>query len=72
MRFPFVDGVESHMPYVNYRGEKAWRRFIPVMLWYGSTPWHPEPQWLLTARDVEKNEMRDFALSGFISAMELP
>lgn len=27
---------------------------------------HPERQWLLTAYDVDKGTMRDFALLGFV------
>jgi hypothetical protein len=34
----------------------------PVQVWFGSTQWHPEPQWFLNARDLEKREYRDFAL----------
>lgn len=34
----------------------------PKKIWFGSTEWHKEPQWLMTAMDVEKNEIRDFAM----------
>ena len=33
--------------YTNYRGETAIRTIFPLEIWYGSTDWHPEPQWLL-------------------------
>ncbi len=56
------------LPYRNWRGETAVRSFIPRRLWWGSDEWHPEPQWLLTALDVEKDVERDFALSGFEEA----
>lgn len=71
------DTVSSAMPvgelptmpielgYKNYRGEWAMRKIVPVRVWWGSTEWHPEPQWLLQAWDVEKRANRDFALKDF-------
>jgi hypothetical protein len=47
--------------YTNYRGETARRVIIPIRFWWGSTEWHPEEQWMLSAWDVEKNARRDFA-----------
>lgn len=45
------------------------RRIVPCRslnddrgpLWYGSTQWHPEPQWLLHAFDTGCEAYRDFA-----------
>ncbi|MDR6431282.1 hypothetical protein [Brucella pseudogrignonensis] len=51
--------------YTNYRGENSIRTITPIKPWYGSTEWHPEPQWLLTAFDHEKQANRDFALKDF-------
>ena len=51
------------MRYTNYRGETAIRHIIPLRVWWGSTEWHPEPDWLLESVDVEKCATRDFALS---------
>lgn len=48
--------------YTNYRGETAIRTIVPQQIWYGSTEYHPEPQWLVTAFDVERAVGRDFAL----------
>lgn len=48
--------------YRNYKGEERLRTIIPASLWWGATAWHPEEQWLLEAMDIEKGEMRDFAL----------
>ncbi len=56
--------------YTNWRGETALRKIVPwtasgrAPFRFGSTDWHPEPQWLLSAIDVEKDQCRDFALSG--------
>lgn len=49
--------------YTNYRNETTVRSIIPDRLWFGSTPWHPKPQWLLDAFDVEKGEKRSFAVA---------
>ncbi|RYY73303.1 MAG: hypothetical protein EOO52_18015 [Gammaproteobacteria bacterium] len=48
--------------YTNYRGETGLRKIIPEKIWFGSTEWHPEPQWLLDAVDTEKNAIRNFAM----------
>lgn len=49
--------------YKNHRGEVAVRRVIPLGIVWGSTEWHPEPQWLLRALDVDKhNASRMFAM----------
>ncbi|GGW24169.1 hypothetical protein GCM10011452_09550 [Gemmobacter lanyuensis] len=53
------------LTYTNWKGETAQRRIIPRRIWWGSTAWHPEPQWILTALDVDKGEDRDFALKDF-------
>jgi len=39
------------------------RTVIPERVWFGSTEWHPEPQWLLEAFDIEKGERRSFAMA---------
>lgn len=49
--------------YTNYRRETSERTIVPERLWFGSTPWHPEPQWLLDALDLEKGERRSFAVA---------
>jgi predicted DNA-binding transcriptional regulator YafY len=48
--------------YTNYRGETARRKIVPWSLRYGSTEYHPEPQWLLEAFDLEKKAGRTFAM----------
>ena len=50
--------------YTNYRGETAIRTIVPDKIWFGSTEWHPEEQWLLDVLDVEKGERRSLAVSG--------
>jgi len=48
--------------YTNYRGETSVRKVLPIKIWFGKTDWHPEPQWLMDATDIEKNELRNFAI----------
>lgn len=56
-----TEGPPLTFTYRNYRGEVAERTAIPKRLWWGSTEWHPEPQWFVTAFDLEKQAARDFA-----------
>lgn len=49
--------------YVNYKGEASRRKVEGLPhLWYGTTEYHQDPQWLMTAFDVNKQALRDFAL----------
>lgn len=61
-----LDGMRTHrisFTYTNWRGETALRHVVPVGVEFGSTKWHPEPGWLLRARDTEKRlEERLFAM----------
>lgn len=56
------ENKQLHINYTNHRQETRPRVIVPKEIWYGSTQWHPEEQWLLKAHDVEKDEERDFAL----------
>ena len=44
---------------------------IPNRIWFGASKWHDGEQWFLHAHDVEKDEVRDFALVD-IHKMEQP
>ena len=48
--------------YTNWKGETRLRTIIPISIEFKSTEWHKEEQWILNALDVEKNEMRSFAI----------
>jgi predicted DNA-binding transcriptional regulator YafY len=50
------------LDYTNHKGERRERWVIPHRLYWGSTEYHPEPQWLLEAFDVEKQAIRTFAM----------
>ena len=49
--------------YRNHRGVYGVRRVQPIGVRYGTTEWHPEPQWLLRAFDLDKDAEREFAMS---------
>lgn len=48
--------------YKNYRGETSVRLVRPIMMSFGTTGFHPEPQWLLHAWDLNKEAERTFAM----------
>jgi hypothetical protein len=49
--------------YTNWRGVRAVRRVEPRGIWFGTSRFHVGEQWFLSALDVEKQEVRDFALT---------
>ncbi len=53
------------LTYTNWKGETAERTITPDHIYWGSTEWHPESQWLLRAWDHDKKAFRDFALKDF-------
>jgi predicted DNA-binding transcriptional regulator YafY len=58
-----VEYVRSvKIDYTNWRGERSIREIVPSRIFHGTSDWHAMPQWLMSAWDVEKQAMRDFAL----------
>ena len=51
-----------HITYTNWKGERGRRSILPGRLLWGSNRWHPEPQWLVEALDMDKCATRTFAL----------
>ncbi|MBB2973983.1 hypothetical protein [Mesorhizobium sp. RMAD-H1] len=64
---PQPSGEPVQLLYRNWRDEVSLRSITPLRVWYGSTKWHPDAQWLLTAHDHDKGAERDFALKDFAS-----
>lgn len=58
--------------YTNYRGERRMRRIKPIKIYFGTNDYHSDPQWLLSAIDVERDELRDFAMAKIHSWAPLP
>lgn len=54
--------TEVTFTYKNYRGETSVRLVRPIMVSFGATGFHPEPQWLLHGWDVNKDAERTFAM----------
>ena len=48
--------------YTNYKGEVALRRIVPRHIHFISTEWHPEPQWVMEAFDLDRGADRSFAI----------
>lgn len=59
-----------HFAYTNHRGERANRTIIPTGLEWGSTPYHPEPQWLLRAFDADRGADRTYPLQEMLAPPE--
>lgn len=60
--------------YTNWKGVRKQRWITPLnhCLWWGSTEWHKEEQWLLRAIDGEDGKVKDFALLGIHSIESSP
>lgn len=56
------DKTVVQFAYLNYKGEFAIRNINPIKIFFGSTEWHKEPQWLLRAYDYDKKAEREFAM----------
>ncbi len=65
-----MSNFEAHdavyISYINHRKDLKVRHIIPKELYYGATTWHPEPQWLLKAYDLDKKADRTFAMLGIL------
>jgi hypothetical protein len=59
-----MDADMASFEYTNHRGETTTRTVRPIRIHFGSTAWHPEPQWLMEVFDVDKVATRDYAMSG--------
>lgn len=55
-------GEEISFTYKNHKGEISERKVIPIKTYFGSTIYHPEPQKLLVAIDLDKKKERTFAI----------
>lgn len=55
-------GVTIEFDYVNWKGASSHRRVIINKVLYGNNRYHPQPQWLMEAQDIDRNEVREFAM----------
>jgi len=59
--------MRAVIDYTNWRGERRQRRIKPIQFYFGEVSWHPGPQWLVDAVDLDRtgdDRVRTFALSG--------
>lgn len=54
--------VPNKVIYTNWKGVKRERVIVPQHIYFGATKFHKTPQFLVEALDVEKDEVRHFAL----------
>jgi hypothetical protein len=54
---------EVSILYRNWKGEVAWRRIVPLSISFESSQWHPVPQWIMRALDIDKEVERSFAIA---------
>ncbi len=55
------------MDYTNWRGERRERPVKLLRAEFGANEWHPEPQWLIYAEDLEDGIVKTFATKGIHS-----
>lgn len=58
---------EVIIDYTNWRGERGLRRIRPLRMTFENNEWHHDTQWLIEAVDVDKGEVRTFALANIRS-----
>lgn len=57
--------------YTNWKGETQERKLRPMEVRFGTCePWHPEPQWLMYAYDMDKKICREFAMNKMTNVKE--
>lgn len=57
-----VFGKVQEVTYTNWKGNTSVRKIWPIKIFFGSTEYHTEPQWLVEATDLDKRQVRTFAL----------
>lgn len=55
-----------HFSYTNHRGETAPRRVMPHRLYFGTSPLHTEPVWLMSSYCFDRQAHRTFELTKMI------
>lgn len=48
--------------YTNWKGVRMNRKISPIRIFWGQNTYHPEEQYLLEAYDLDKLEIRYFAM----------
>lgn len=61
-KYSISNGSILQFDYVNWKGEASYRTIAPMTIFYGSTMYHQEDQWLMVAYDLDKTNLRIFAM----------
>ena len=61
-----MDASLVRFRYRNHKGIEEIRTVRPIRIWFGSSAWHPDSQWLLEGFDLERMQTRDYAMSGIL------
>ncbi len=62
-----LDSPPIKFYYKNWRGEYSYRTIHGApMFWYGESKYHKGAQWFIKAYDVEKQDIRDFAVNDIV------
>ncbi len=57
--------------YVNWKGVAGHREVKIIRVFFGTTEYHPEPQWLMEAWDMDKQEERIFAMKDMSNVKDM-
>lgn len=59
-----AEGKVLYLDYTNWRGERAWRRVVPLdrAPVFVTTPHHKEPVWTLRVYDLDRRAERSYVL----------
>lgn len=49
--------------YTNHRGLRETRRVKDCLIFWGSSEYYPEPQWLMSAYCLDRDGVREFAVA---------
>jgi len=52
--------------YRNWKGRSSLRCVLPTKIYWGSTEYHKQEQWLMEAYDLDKKALRTFAVTDII------
>ncbi len=67
MKILHIENKLVEIVYTNWKGETSVRNIMPKVFHWGTTKYHPELQWLLTAFDEDKQEDRTFAMKDILN-----
>ncbi|HDR8453936.1 TPA: hypothetical protein QC364_000727 [Bacillus cereus] len=57
--------------YVNWQGVAGYREIRVIRIFFGSTDYHKESQWLMEAWDLKKQEKRVFAMKDMSNVKDM-